>query len=170
MTPLLILVLGITLAIVIYQDCKDRAISVWTLPVIFGVALWYAITNPFWEQTFLWFNLGFISIQLIGLTLYFSIKHRQWINITQQYLGWGDIWFFFALSPLFSPVQFVFFFIGSLIVTLLIVFLYNQLVRPIPTIPLAAAFSGTTLIYGFFLYFNHLSSYNDWILLAYFYG
>jgi len=165
-----IIILGIVLGIVIYQDCKDRAINVLTLPVILGMALWYAVEHPLWQWTFLWFNMGFVGVQLLGLTLYFSVKHWQLVNITQKYLGWGDILIFFALSPLFSPIQFIFFFIGSLIVTLLVVFLYHQLVRPLPTIPLAAAFSATTLIYGLVLYFKQLSSYNDWIILAYFYG
>lgn len=163
-------IMGGALFVVIYQDCKERSISTWTIPWILATALWYAFSHPFWEVWFLSFNWGFLAIQLLGLTLYFSLKEGKWINITRKYLGLGDILFFIAISPLFSPVQYVFFFIGSLIVTLLMVFLYNHLVRPIPTIPLAASFSCCTIAYMAFLYFLQLSSYNDWVFLVYFYG
>ena len=85
MLPLLIM--GIALLVVVQQDCKERTISLWTIPWILITALWYAWVHPFWEAWFLGFNLGFLTIQLLGLTLYFSLKEGKWVNITQKYLG-----------------------------------------------------------------------------------
>lgn len=162
--------LCLVFGMVVYQDFKDRAISVWTIPSIFLLGLYAAWSSPIWEPWFLYFNLSFVAIQLIGVSLYFSIKHKQWINITEHYLGLGDICFFLAITTLFSPAQFCCFFIGSLILILLVTGIYHWSVQKIKTIPLAGAMSLCWLLYLIALYYYNTSSYNDWSLLQYIYG
>jgi hypothetical protein len=156
--------------VIIYQDFKERAISVWTIPFIFFLSLYLAWSNVFWEPWFLLFNLCFIGIQLLGVTVYFSIKHRKWINVTQNYLGLGDVLFFVAIAPLFAPLQFCSFFIGALLLILITTGIYHLSVRKLATIPLAGAMSICWLLYAAFLSYYNLSSYNDWGLLQYIYG
>lgn len=155
---------------VIYQDFKERAISAWTVPLIFAISIYLAWTNNLWQVWFLYFNIIFIGIQLLGVSLYFSVKHRRWVNITQHYLGIGDIGFFVAISPLFAPVHFCLFFIGALILILLGAAVYHLSIKKLKTIPLAGAMSICWFLYVLLLSYYNLSSYNDWHLLQHIYG
>ncbi|MGH1338878.1 MAG: prepilin peptidase [Aureispira sp.] len=162
--------LGIGFTVIFFQDFRERAISLWTLPWIFLLGSYHAWSNWLWEPWFLLFNGAFVGVQLLGVSLYFSIKHRRWINITKQYLGLGDVLFFLALTPLFAPLQFCCFFLASLLLILLLASLYHWFVKPLKTIPLAGAMSCCWLIYRATLSYYNLSSYDDWSLLKLLYG
>lgn len=108
------------------------------------------------------FNIGFILVQLILLSIYFSIKHQQWINITKEHLGFGDILFFIPLSFLFSPFYFVVFFILSLILILSIILIKQVFfVKAEANIPLAGALSLTLLLFLGLEYGLGWNRYND---------
>lgn len=164
------ILLYIVFLLIIYQDFRERAISSWTIPCIVILSVYQAITSLDWEPWFLGFNLLFIAIQLAGITLYFSLKHRQWVNVTKDYLGWGDILFFIAISPLFSPLQFCCFFIGALLLTLIGVGVYRVCIGSVATIPLAGAMCINLLGYCFLRSYCGFSFYNDWYLLQFIYG
>jgi len=156
--------------LIIYQDFKERAISVWTIPLIFLLSLYLAWSDLIWEAWFLLFNVAFIAVQLLGVSLYFSLKHRQWVNVTKDYLGLGDVLFFLAITPLFAPLQFCCFFVASLVFILLGAGIYHLSIHKLKTIPLAGAMSICWLLYTALLSYYNLSSYNDWTLLQYIYG
>ena len=138
----LVILIGL-LALVSYQDFKDRAID-WFLPILLTIVaslIHYQALSVF-HWPYILSNLTIVLIQLFVLFIYFSIKERRLVNIVNQQLGLGDILFFIPLALLFSPIHFVLFFVGSLCITLLIILLlwltqkvdYNN-------IPLAAAMS-----------------------------
>ena len=84
------------------------------------------------------YDFLFIGIQLLLLWLYFSMKNKRFINITHQYLGLGDILFLMAITFYLSPVNYVLFYIGSLIVVLLYTLTQQVLLKKVnPQIPLA---------------------------------
>ena len=58
-------------------------------------------------------------LQLLLLTIYFSMKNKKWVNITKDYLGWGDILFLLTVAFFLSPMNYLFFYVGSLLVVLL---------------------------------------------------
>jgi hypothetical protein len=83
-------------------------------------------------------NLFFLLVQLVLLTLYFSIKRRKLVNISSELLGWGDVLFCVVACFLFSPVNYLFFYTGSSFLAILLVVagrLWNKLF--FQTIPLA---------------------------------
>jgi len=162
--------LNLVFLLIIYQDFKERAISAWTIPVLFLLGLYLAYLDEIWKPWFLLFNLFFVGIQLLGVSFYFSIKHKEWVNITKSYLGLGDVLFFLAITPLFAPVQFCSFFIGSLLFILLITGIYHISKHKLKTIPLAGAMSLCWFLYIILLSYYNLSTYNDWFLLQYIYG
>lgn len=163
-----VLVMG--LLVIIVQDIQTRAISWWTIPWVLLTSVYLALQYPFWEWCWLLVNVLFIGVQWLGVSLYFSLKHRRWINITQNYLGVGDGLFFLAITPLFSPLQFCCFFISALLTTLIGVGFYRMTSAPVKTIPLAGAMSLVGLLYYPLLWSQNIAPYDDWILLEFWYG
>ena len=99
-----------------WEDTRYRAISLWTFPVLFGGILFAQIHATSWEETF-WMvkvNLILISVQFGGIWLYLTLKYQKWVHPLQGYLGGGDVLFWLALLPAFSPLTFLLFFIASL--------------------------------------------------------
>ncbi|OFX83095.1 MAG: hypothetical protein A2W99_13335 [Bacteroidetes bacterium GWF2_33_16] len=107
---------------IIYQDFKYLAISWWTIPALLILAVVNGILYSDTEQLvsgFIW-NMVFLAFQFIIITLYFTIKNKQLVNITKNYLGIGDMLFFIFLAISFEPVHFILFFTTSLLTILLI--------------------------------------------------
>nr|WP_256935110.1 hypothetical protein [Olleya sp. HaHaR_3_96] len=86
------------------------------------------------------YNIGFIAVNIIGLSLYFSIKNKKFINPIDESIGLGDILFFLAITPLFTLKPFIVFFVVSLLLTLLFYSIVNA-IKKTSTIPLAGYLS-----------------------------
>lgn len=122
---LFILFIGL-LSVVVYQDFKSRAISWMLIPLLFGVGVangWLSIGLAEFT-TYLGINLSIVFINLLGITLFISIKEKKVKNIIDTYLGLGDVLFFVVLTTIFSPINFMVFFLGS---TLLITIIYGSI-------------------------------------------
>ena len=121
-----------------YEDFRFRAIHwAWLVLLTAGVLLNFSFDGPTTLA-----NLGLVGFQLAVLTLYFSLKHRQFVFLPAQHLGWGDILFYFPLCLLFSPLNLILFTIASLCLTLLIWVACHVTFKQMPsTIPLAGCLS-----------------------------
>lgn len=123
---------------IIYEDFRYRAIH-WIWLVILSVL---AICLGSINTGFVLTNLSFVLFQLVVLSLYFSIKNRELTNIVNQYLGIGDILYFIPLCLLFSPINFIGFFVTSLIISLTGALIWNVVKPGIQNnIPLAGCMS-----------------------------
>jgi hypothetical protein len=113
------------LLIIIYQDFKNRTIWWGLIPlltVVIAIIGFHTINHYLWR---IWLVNGlFFSLQLLVLTIYFSVKNKQLINITNKQLGLGDILFFIPLSGFFSLSKLIPFLIiillGSIIAVLIL--------------------------------------------------
>jgi hypothetical protein len=141
----------ILLGYLAFQDFKERAISWWLIPVLFVLLSVVGLLQNDW-QTFITgvvINLGIIAVQLGVVTLYFSIKHKRFVNIIDTMLGWGDILFFVVLAATLSPINFVLGYTICLLVVLFGWLLYKSIVKPLQaTIPLAG---GMAIVLSFVL-------------------
>ncbi|MCH2045461.1 MAG: hypothetical protein MK212_15190 [Saprospiraceae bacterium] len=155
------ILLGLSLIWIIRDDFMTRTIRLEALVLmLLGSSFIIYLEHP--KPLLIGFNLSFILVQLILLSIYFSIKHRQWINISKDYLGLGDILFFIPLSLLFSPFYFVVFFVLSLSLILSIVLIRQVFfVKAQANIPLAAALSLTLLLFLSLEYGLGWDRYND---------
>lgn len=63
-------------------------------------------------------NLLFISVQLLAIVAYFSIKEGRLINPFHAHLGLGDVLYFFAVSLAFHLHEFIWYITTGLIFTL----------------------------------------------------
>ncbi len=111
------LMIVLFLLFILYQDLKYRAVYWVCFPALFilFIALSLGIKLP---RIFLsdgLTNAFFLAVQLGLLVAYFSLKERKWITITTDRLGWGDILFIFVTGAYFSPLNYILFYTGSLL-------------------------------------------------------
>ncbi len=141
-----------TLATILIQDLKSRAVNWILFPVLCGLLVWlYGLENN-GTKDLIWsvpFNCGFLTLQLLLVSLYFSIKNKRWTNITSSQLGWGDILFLLCAGIYLSRAHFLAFYILSLVIILILLPLWQMLPgRKITTIPLAGL---QALLFGLLL-------------------
>jgi hypothetical protein len=109
------------LGFIFYQDLKYKAVTWLLFPIVAMVFLGYNLYSNNFNYVLLnsSLNVGFIAIQLLLLSLYFSIKSKKIVNIAQQNLGWGDILFLLVVCLLLPPNTFFLYYITSLIIIVL---------------------------------------------------
>jgi hypothetical protein len=131
--------LSLVFLVIFYQDVKNRTIHVLLLIILFVLGL---ITNYcFFGKGIEWlYNLGFVGVNLIGITIYFSLKHKKFINPIDYLIGLGDILFFIAITPFFLIREYIVFFTLSLIFSLVLYYLV-RIFKVVNTIPLAGYMS-----------------------------
>lgn len=108
----------------------------------------------------------FFGTQLLLVWAYLSIKNKQLVNMTANYLGLGDILFLMAITFYLSPVNYILFYVGSLIVvliyTLITRFFNKNTNQEIPLAGLQALMLGCLLVFS--MLYPGLKLYSDsWI-------
>jgi hypothetical protein len=135
---LFIFVIAILL-LVAYQDFRFRAVTWVLFPLLAVIIFLECFVNgsirSAWDQFI--FNISFIALQLVIITLYFSLRSRSLVMIWKHHLGAGDMLFFVVLCMFFSPVNFVLFHLGSLLFSILLVIASRKYIQSLKTIPLA---------------------------------
>jgi hypothetical protein len=138
---LLEILILVILTLIFLQDLKSRAVYWFLFPILSILLIVLRFHHPFswsdWEKSTL-INAGFITVQLVFLTLYFSLKNRKWVNITTGLLGLGDILFLLSIAFYLSVLNFLVFYIASLICVLVLwLTLQGVSVKKYKYIPLA---------------------------------
>jgi hypothetical protein len=135
-----------------YEDLRYRAVTWWCFPVLFLLLSVDAWQNSHWKAWFqmLLINIGFVSIQLALVSLYFSAKHRKWVLLTNGFLGLGDVLFFLCFCGAMVTPFFVVFYIVSLIGSLFLAILIPSIRKNgIPLAGLQALFLILVLVYSY---------------------
>jgi hypothetical protein len=106
------------------------------LTIVIGIIGFQMIGHYLWR---IWLVNGlFFGLQLLVLTLYFSIKNKQLVNITNRQLGLGDILFFLPLSGFFSLFKLLPFLLITLVFSIIAVLLLPKHQQNIPLAGLLA--------------------------------
>ncbi len=129
-----IFILYIVLGLIFWQDIRYRGVHWFLFPVLLTTAVFFNWSQLEWSNLVL--NLAFLSLLLLGLTLYLSLKLGRIVNITRGYFSWGDILFLIAIIPLFEWKQYMFIFITGTIASL-ILHLAASIIKPRKTVPFA---------------------------------
>lgn len=164
MNLILLIILIALLIVIVFQDFKWRAISWFILPLLLITIITKALSDIDLKELMInsGINLLIVLINLLGVTLLISFKEKRLTNIIDNYLGLGDILFFIILCTLFSPINFILFFLGSILLITLIYGLISLIKQKQVLIPLAGAMSAllitALLIQEYFYEFNF---YND---------
>ena len=104
------------------QDLKSRSVYWFWFPILTTLFLLTGLYQFQVKDIIIrsLINSGFIILQLLVLTIYFSIKQARLVNITQDLLGWGDILLLLSICWYFSTFNLIVFYLFSLVLTLLI--------------------------------------------------
>ena len=117
-----LLILAVLL-LVFVQDIRNRSVY-WVLFPVLAVLLVLLHSLPHHLLADIWqpvsINIVFLLFQFLIISVYFSIKNRRWINITDGLLGWGDILLLLSIAFYLSALNFLLFYIVSLTISLLI--------------------------------------------------
>lgn len=108
------------LGYICYSDIRYRAVYWIMFPILAVELLWLKGHETGWVQIFsdAGYALVFLLLQLAILWIYFSIKHKKPIDLTKKHLGLGDVLFLIIITIYFSPVNYILFYIVSLILVL----------------------------------------------------
>jgi hypothetical protein len=136
------------LAVVVFQDFKSRTISWFLIPLLLMGFVGFAFLqiNTTELLTYVGINLYIVFTTLLGATLIISIKNKKLTNIVNTYLGLGDVLFFVVLATVFSPINFILFFIGSIFISSIIFGSITLLRKKQILTPLAGAMSVLLII------------------------
>ena len=111
----------LVLFLVFIQDMMSRAVYWIVFPILTALFIVLRILQH-QQITELWqpvlFNMGFLTIQMLIVSAWFSFKNRRWVNVTAQFIGWGDILLLISIAFYLSFLNFLFFYIASLIIVL----------------------------------------------------
>lgn len=99
-------------------------------------------------------NIVFILLLLLILTVYLSLKNRRMIFPFDQYLGWGDVLFFICIALYLDLATFIMFMIVSLVVALIIAPIIFRWQGKDKHIPLAGIQAICLMLYLPIVYFN----------------
>lgn len=106
---------------ILIQDLKSRSVYWLMFPilVLLLLILQYQKNHDLlaiWQPALI--NIGFLALQILLVSAYFSIKNKRLINITDQLLGLGDILFLLSITAYLSVLNFLVFYILSLVIVL----------------------------------------------------
>lgn len=153
---------------VAWQDFHYRSVQTWLFPALALLAIIQSHIFGVFSLGVLVTNLTVISLQLLLLNLVICWRFRtnKWLMHKQRWIGWGDIAFFGVASCFFSTFNFLFFYVGSLIMVLVVTTLWGILGRNIKYVPLAG---GQALGLGILLLYDTVEHgkglYKNWGLM-----
>lgn len=117
---------------IFFQDVKSRSVYWILFPVLTGLLLllhFFQSNGLVWSWQSVAFNSTFFLGQLVLVTVYFSIRNKKLINVTNELLGIGDVLFILCIAFYLSIFNFLFFYIASLIAVLLFWLLWQSVSR-----------------------------------------
>jgi|GEM_PF-6378768 len=138
-----------------FQDIKNRSIMLLLFFFLAGFVTYTALlNNPASEVlTSTLINLFFVGVQLLAVFLYVVIRNRSFVNPFVKHLGLGDLLFWIAISPGFSPVNYILTFLASMVFALGAFLLMGANRQEKQTVPLAGL---QALFYSGFFFINFL--------------
>lgn len=114
-----LLIIGVLLLIFL-QDIRSHSVYWFLFPLLAASLLILKLQSQFigdaWQSIL--FNISFLALQLFILTVYFSVNNKKWVNVTRKLLGWGDILFLLSIAFYLSVLNYLFFYVASLLLIL----------------------------------------------------
>lgn len=153
MEKLILLAILLILIIIAFQDFKERKITAILLPIILILSIIYQVKKYSIAQVIenSVVNLFVIVVQLLILTIVFSIKQKKIVYLYEEMLGWGDILFLPIICIFFAPITMLFFYTACLLIITIVYYFSNKSSNK--TIPLAG---GLSILLAIYLFINEM--------------
>jgi hypothetical protein len=150
------------LLVVVFQDFRHREISWSLIPLIFAGFTFKGLLLISGKEllSYFIFNVFFILLQFTCLMLFYSLKNKKLYNIINTHIGLGDILLFVSLTVAFSRVNFILFYLSSMLITA-IFFLIRNGYRQSKDIPLAGCVALTLIVLISAGFFSEINFYSD---------
>lgn len=132
---------------IFYQDLRHRAVWWFLFPSLFLVNVSYFLETLNWLDVAI--SLLFIVFLMISLTLYLSLKMKKLVLVWNGFFSWGDLLFIVAITPLFTWINFIYFFTFGTVLVLLIHLIASKFLKD-QTVPYAGYLSLATIFYILF--------------------
>jgi len=118
----------LVLAGMVYQDFKYRGIYWWLFPLLLVLFVLEGYLNISFSDTVkaAAANVFFVLLQVLLLSGYISLKMGRLTNIFKGYLGLGDLLFLVSISFCFSFLNYVLFYLASLMLVILLTLLFRK--------------------------------------------
>ena len=164
-----LIVVGL-LFITFLQDLRERAVYILLFPLLligFTAISLYSQPVSVLAGNYL-LNFLFLVIQMVLLYAYFTISRGKPTVLIGTLIGWGDILFWLVTAALFSPANYILYFLASLVFALAFHFFISLIAEggEPAKVPLAgnqALFLMAALILQ--LFYPALNFYSDDLLL-----
>lgn len=127
----ILIVLGGVLYLIAYQDYKYRAVAVYVYILLFSAVIAYGLTESAWQVVF-WnslINSALVLTMTSVLYFLYFLKEKRVNGFFNTKLGMGDLLFWVAVTPLFSPLNYLLWLIFSMIISL-VIYLVGRLIQP----------------------------------------
>jgi hypothetical protein len=185
MQNVLTIFVTVTLLVIACQDWRSRSVYWFLFPLLAvgGCVMSMAqLGAPGVFFRYLSINLGFLVVQLAALQVYFLLRRPKDSGIIDKKLGLGDLLFLAAAGFFFSPLNFIVFYVGSLVFAVGVALFFRgggktgpETARPVgpktvplaglKTVPLAGLQSVFFIVYLFISMISNYSLLNDnWLI------
>jgi hypothetical protein len=148
------------LVMIAWEDFAERQVHWSYFPILAGAGGVHAYEELHSMEKLAMYagcNLAFLMIQFLLLKSYFFIRQTAMVSIIDRKIGWGDILFLLAAAFFFSPLNFIWFYLSSLLFSLMVSLLWSTYRRSaLRSIPLAGLQSVFLLLFiGAANYLHH---------------
>ena len=152
------IILYIILITIFIQDIKYRAVSWFLIPlaiILLSVSQLDRYPFSLFFSNAVW-CFCVLTIQLLGVTIYFRLRHVKPAEILRNKIGFGDLLIFILPCLLFSPLNYALFLTFVFAFSLLVYLIFLSVNKK--TIPLAGYLSIILLLLHVFV--NHITKIN----------
>jgi hypothetical protein len=145
----------VILLLMAVQDLRSRSIMLLLFFILSSLTIFSAVSHHSAEKVLITFfiNSVFLSMHIMAIFIYLFVKHKRLVNPFREHLGIGDLLFWVAISPAFSPLNFVLGFLSSVLFAIAVSLFLRYGRTADKTVPLAGL---QALFYAGFLMFNFL--------------
>lgn len=156
------------LLIICFQDFKNREIYWWLPVVLFLAELLLSLFSGNIKVTtgLILKNTILLITQYCFLVLYFSIKKKKLTSVADEFLGWGDILFLLAITPVFAPLNMMGFLILSICLSLILFLIKQKKNEEQYLIPFAGVMSVVLILFKVYYFINPGFDLKDEYLIA----
>jgi small-conductance mechanosensitive channel len=117
---------------VFVQDIRFRAVSWLFFPVLALLYVIHGLVSGLYLKEVLFntaLNVAFLLVVFIMVWLYISLRKRRFVHLPDKFIGWGDILFLLCICFYFTLLNFILFYVVSLLV-IVVLWLIWITIRP----------------------------------------